>query len=299
MLVSDVTVVNKPSVFTRKPSDLGTDRIYAFSVNFADRTTWYHHSVKKEAVVLGVGDGATTTFQFGVDGDAGAVLVDLSHGKITDENDVKNPDGHYRAMGGGYGDSVLFGLSGYVPLILVDGVERAEREFGEPSGGDYTIDYVDKTITFFDPPADQAQIVGTYYYVPTGAPCKVVATPPPGRKYVIDRVELQFTLDTVLTDTIVNNVYVGDYPLRRPTVIKTVQDAINWTNGAHPPIPAHGGPVRGIAQDVLVQRIDYLSGIPVLSSLGMRLMVHLAHSRPFEGTWATVVFYGFDEVEEA
>jgi len=307
-------ISNKPGVQMMRPDGLAHDRVYGFSINLCDKTTWRSDATKVEDEAVGTGDGATADFTFahGANANAAERILDLSHGKVSEEDDIPNWDGAYRAMGDGYkfpdpdtDPNCLAGpLSGFVPIVKVDGVEKIERPFGADSGGDYEIDYVTGTITFYQAPADGAAITATYYYVPEDGCACVVVVPAPGRKAIIDRVEVQASDDVELADTIVMNVYAGaappnGAPLRRPTYVKTMWDLINWAHGSYPQIEPHGGAApRGMgALKVNIHRVEYMSSVSLLSSQLMYMRVHLADGIEFPGTWSAIVIYGIDEAE--
>lgn len=302
-VTQDVNVTNNVlETEVRKPDGTYHDRVYGFSCNFCDKTTWIADAVKVTDEAIGTGDGVTTVFSLarGDAQNAGERIVDLSHGKVSDENDVKNPDGKYRTMGSGYTDDGP--LSGYVPIIELDGVEKTERSYAATSGGDYEIDYKNGTVTFYEAPADEVAITSPgYYYVPTDACACVMVMPSAGKKYLIDRIEIQATADAEFKDTIVNNVFTGTppdgTPMRRPTVIKNMYDLINWAHGSFAVIPAQGGTTRGIPENIHIHRVEYITAIPLLNSYSMYLRIYLENGVEFGGTWATVVIYGMDEDE--
>jgi len=322
-----IKVVNSPQVQLRKPDGLLHDRVYGFSVNFCDRSTWFHDA-QKEVETFNPGNGATT-IQLGHGTSAGnpdsvnEAIIDLSHGKVGDENDIANPDGAYRAMGNGYivpsqsDPFAIWGppyadavgdLSGYVPVITVDGIEQTERSYGESSGGDYEIDYITGVVTFYNAFAGSETVEITYYWVDSTAEAKIIIEPPSGKKYVIDKVEVQTTDDSALSTDVINNVYVDSatfglpsgtmLPSRRPTVIKNQTDVHNWAHVTHPIAPPQGsGNPRGVDQTIRIHEVKYLSEVPLLSSMGAYMKVNLRKPLPFPGTWATVVVYGITDDE--
>lgn len=301
--ISDVEIINSPSVQLRRPNGLSHDRVYGFSIDFCDKSTWYHDAIKVTDENLTLGDGILTDFALahGDDAVTGERIVDLSHGKVSDENDIL-PEGEtlYRDMGSGY--SATGALSAYVPVIKLDGVEQTERPYGAASGGDYTINYTTGVVTFFTAPGSGVQPTATYWYVPTSGNARVRVVPPVGKRYMIERVEIQASSDVSFEDTIIMNVYAGAAPpngvaVRRPTVVKGVRDLINWAHGSFEQIPAQGGATRGIANPVNLHRVEYLTEIPILSSQLMYLEVNLESGTEFTGEWSSVVIYGITEDE--
>jgi hypothetical protein len=309
--VSDGSVIvqNKPSVVVRKPSGLTFERVYGFSVNFCDKTTWYHDATKISDEAVGTGDGVATAFQLD-HGTASASpdaaderIVDLSHGKVSDENDIL-PSGEtlYRDMGSGY--SATGSLSAYVPVVKLDGVEQVERSYGSATGGDYTINYAAGTINFFSAPGNGVAVVCTYWYVPKAGVPYIRLVAPTNKQYSILRVEVQSTTDVELDGSIIMNVYAGAAPpngvaVRRPTIVKNIHDLINWAYGSFDQIPAQGGATRGLGLPVNIHRVEYISEVPLLSSQLMYMQVHTDPNTEFTGTWASVVIYGMEEDEPA
>lgn len=309
---TDVQISNTPSVHVRKPSGLENGRVYGFSVNFCDKTTWYHEAVEITNEAVGTGDGTTTAFPLarGSSNDPDERVLDLSHGKVSDENRLANPRGEYRGFGNGYvlptqGDpfASTAPLSGYVPIVYVDGVEQTEQGFAE-TGGDYTIDYSVGTINFETAPANSAAITATYWYVPASAKAYTLVQASAGKRYMIDRVEIQSSPDACFNSDLVMNVYAGAawpnaFPVDRPTVIKKVHDIVNWAYGARAQIPAQGGNTnpRRLDHAVNIHQVRYTSEIPLLSSQAMYMQVNTANNKEFEGAWATVVIYGIEEAE--
>lgn len=300
-----VNIANSPDVHVRKPSGLNAGRVYGFSVNFCDKTTWYHNSTKVTDEAVGTGDGAQTVFALdhGTDAVADEAIVCLSHGKLSEENNLANPDGDFREMGNGYGTTYAAKLSGYVPVIKIDGVEQSERAYGETTGGDYEINYTTGALTFYTAPANTLAITATYYYVPANeGPC-VLVVPGAGKRYMIDRVEIQSSPDAAPKCDIIMGVYAGAAPpsgtlVERPTVIKNIYDIVNWAYGSRPQVETHAGAeARGLNHLINIHQVRYASEIPLLSSSLMYMQVHLDQAVPFAGTWATIVIYGIEEDE--
>lgn len=286
-----VEITNAPSVQIRKPSGLIASRVYGFSVNFCDRTTWFHDAVEVPDEIVDIGDGVKTVFTL-----ANNNVIDLSHGKVSDENDIANPAGSFRKMGSGYGTTYDENLSGYVPIVKLVGVEQVERGYGETTGGDYTFNYATGTITFFSAPTGAIEC--TYYYAPLDKGPKVVVQATPGTKFMISRMEVQASPDACPMSDILICVWAGPNLLARPTVIKNYHDIVSWARGGYPPIPAQGAAeTRALPHEVNIHQIRYSSEIPLLSSAAMKIETTLSKPEPFAGTWATIVLYGVAEPE--
>lgn len=316
-------VTNRVTTEVRKPDGLKHDRVYGFSVNFCDRTTWYHDAV--EATDNFVATAAQTAFQLShgtasASGDAAnEAIIDLSHGKVGDENDIVPAGGFWRAMGNGRispSPTDPFGLwgpnpgnlSGYVPIVTVNGTEQTERAYGESTGGDYEINYPAGTVTFFNGLTAGDAVAVTYFWVDSTCEGKLEIIPPAGKNYLIEKVEIQTTADVVIKGDMVSNVYVDSAvfgltpgtPMqsRRPTILKNFKDVHNWAHLVHPEGNAQAvSDPRGLPSPVRVHEVRYLSEIPLLNSMGAKMHIGITGNIPFDGTWASVVVYGITDDE--
>jgi hypothetical protein len=257
------------------------ERSYAFSINLCDKTTWYAQATRVTAETLGTGDGSTTTFGF-----SHTNIIDLSHGKVTDEDWIF--------------PSSQQGGSTFVPQVKLNGTLKTEREFAETSGGDYTIDYTNGVVTFFTPPANGVTVSADYFYA--NGSLHIVA-PPAGKKFTLVRVELQMTEDVIIQDAIETAIYVynpADLPNRieytpSHTKLKKLYDWINWSQGSYPPVPALGGATRGFTQAIYQFPLPFPVSIPLSAHIGAELHFWLSHDRPYSGTQCTFTYYGVVE----
>lgn len=258
---------------------IGT-RAWIFSHDFCDKTTWYGESVQVVDEAVGTGDGTTVNFNF-----ANQYLIDLSHGKVTDEDYI---------------------VDTYAPVVKINGVTQTEVPYGETSG-DFTIDYEAGTITFAVAPATSAAITATYNYSPPNAASTLYIRPSPGNKLTITVAEVQFSKDFVMNDNIISSIWSYNPELGAPPAkfeypgtrakYKRLYDFINYTLGSYPIIPAMGGPDRGFSQDIIQLRYDYQSAFTLNSSYGAELRVWMEHNRVCDGQCATIAFYGYEEPE--
>jgi len=256
---------------------IGT-RAWIFSHNFCDKTTWCGDSVRVTDEAIGTGNGATTVFNF----DNGYV-IDLSNGKITEED-------------------YLF--ANYGCTVSVDGVVLTETLFED--AGDYTINYVNGVITFTVAPANGLAITSTYSYSPPNAGSTMYVRPNPGKKLIITFGEAQFGQNMVLTDNLVSAAFTYnpglgappqkfEYPGTRARYKKFI-DFVNYTLGAFPIIPAlDSGGLRGLSQPCIQLRFDYQSAMVLRSDYGTELRLWTEHHRPYNGDYAQVSFYGYEE----
>jgi len=277
-----VEVKNIPDVRAQKPSG---SRAYIFSVDFCKRETWYVDSIKITNENVGTGDGNTTQFNLGhgTNINANEAIVDLNHFKITDEHMIAPPTGS---------------AGGYVPVVKIDDVLKTEREAFE-TGGDYEINYTSGQITFYTAPANGLAITCTYYYVPTTAGPKIQFGPPTGKKWSIEVAEAQFAKDINLNDTIIGNVFVKgtNYPVSTETRLGHIGNILDYTYGSLPTIPAFGGTTRGLSQDILILRWDYMTPIILYASYNLEMRVWTKHQRPLIGERATITYYAIETPE--
>lgn len=269
------------AVETQKPDPSRFSRIYSFSVNICDPTTWYVDSeyVDSELVASATGQ---TEFQTIHGSGHGCAIIDLQHGKITEENLLVAPTGSY------------------IPVVTVSGVVKTERECYEDSGGDYEIDYCAGKITFFEP--QYGDVRASYFHTPSGLGPIFSVKPPTGKKWIIDAAELQVSVDFKMTDTIVQNVYLT-HPLYGR--IKAVSDVeykhfvnfLDFTYGSYPVIPVIGNGPRSMTKDTVIMRWEYLTPLELLSSLEMELRSWSKHGRGFDGERFALTVYGLEADE--
>lgn len=281
--IGKIEISNKPEVVSRKPP--GT-RAYVFSVDFADRRTWYADAVKITDEAVGAGDGVTTVFTLdhGTNAVANEAILDMTRGRITDD--------HLFAPSGGV-------MGDYKPVVKVNGVVQTMREPYESSGGDYDLDFTTGQLTFFSAPANGLAITATYYYVPASAGPKMVGSPPVGKKWTIDRAEAQisadFATDDWFTDTIVMNVFHKALGIADPANevrYYNYGNLLDYSAGSFVEYPTCTG-ARGLNKPTRIFRWEYLTPIELTSDYELRAWT--AHGRPLGALRATVVMYALEE----
>ena len=269
------------AVETQKPDPARFSRIYSFSVNICDPTTWYVDSEYVDNKLVASATGQTE-FQTIHGSGNGCALIDLQHGKITEENLLVAPTGSY------------------IPVITVSGIVKTERECYENSGGDYEIDYRAGKIIFFEP--QYGEVRGSYFHAPSGLGPIFSVKPPAGKKWIIDAAELQASVDFSMTDTIVQNVFLTHPIYGR---IKAVSDVeykhfatfLDFTYGSYPIIPVIGSGPRAMTKDTIIMRWEYLTPLELLSSLEMELRSWAKHGRCFGGERFALTVYGLETDE--
>ena len=275
------SVANQPlsaqtSLVCNKPIDIGT-KAWIFTPNLCDKTTWFAESVRITNEAVGTGDGSTTVFNL-----AHANVIDLTHGKISDEDFITGT---------------------YSLIVKVDGVEKTQKIFNNTY--DFELNYATGRITFVTAPANLKAIVATYSYSPTDAGSTIYITPPTNKTFVLNQAECQFAANLELTTNLNIAIFTYNPGLGAPpnkyeypgsrTIFKTFADFVNYSRGSFPIIPSIGGSSRGSAQNIIQLRFDYLSPIVLDSAYGAEIRIWLDNDIPYTGEKACVTFYGVIE----
>lgn len=263
------------------------------SHDWADKTTWYSGSTRVVDKLLTRTGGALNELTGAVSGavfSAGdSNLIDTYHGKITGEDYLLDASNN-----------------SYRIEVRVNGMVVPEVD-PHTGSGSYTVDYVAGVLTFTVNVLATDEVRATYHKA--GSSSYVIA-PSAGKALMVDTVEVQFSTDLVMNDTVLFEVYglvdafaphlvTGEIlpsgtkiPLGNPFAYKTIQDFMNDAFRAYPSYPALGGPGwRGSHTPSVVFDWDYLAAIVLESSKGMEIRVRLEHETPFEGSVATATFY--------
>lgn len=258
------------------------DQVIVATHNFCDPTTWYGESERVSNEVLSLVEGESLIYE-----SSNAYWVDLTHGKLLDEDDVIY-------------NSLMSGSHGYSVVIRDNNTILVERPSFAPDwseGGDYWIEYA-------GPNANKARI--HFKTEPTGP---VEATynkavgsgwylsPSSLKQLDIEDVEAQFTTDVDMKDTLVFAAVVPDpahpgqfltFPTRR---YKTMLQIVDEARGAYPVVPSVGGLSRGIQNPIYGFPFKYTTVRAIKYSQFVRLCVRLQHDRPFTGERVTATFY--------
>jgi len=227
-------------------------------------------------------------------------VIDVYHGKLWEEEQLLPTHRSVIEVNEG---------SGWVQKTEVDPHTLA---------GEYTMDYAAGTVTF-DPAVSVTASVRASYYAATSS--VYTLAPAPGKMLLIKSAEVQFAADTLMTDTVIFELYgytaafaphlvddvspnyVTSFPSTfklplKQTVYKTMSQFFDESNGAYPVVPAiSAGNWRGMSQAVVVFPWDYAAAIPLSSAAGMEIRIYLEHDDPFEGTYATATLYCLSEDE--
>ncbi len=289
-LTADKTTADGKRIVSIWPTE--GSRKTVITANWADKTTWYYSATHTSD------DVATPTVSGTIYQLSSDWIIDTAHGKITGEDALSHPGG----------SPLRVTVSG-----TVSGTENNYTEVDPHNGvGDFTLDYATGELTFSPPLADDTVVMSSY--------CKAgsslfVFGPSAGKFLKIKDVEVQFSSNLVITDTVTFEAYGyvdvfapqylqsngGPYPpgTKIPlskTVYKTMMDYVNEANGALPVITKLGGNGwRGMPDDVVIFPWNYQAMTTLSSEAGMEIRINLEHDTPFEGDVATVTFYCLSE----
>lgn len=287
---SPKTSDGKQLVASTKPD---RPKLTFISHNFCDRSTWYGQSTKvEEEVAVDSGNHQDYTVDNGP-------LIDTYHGKITFEDLLKNGEG-----------------GSYRPVVTVDDVVKTEQDPHYGSGGDYTIDYTNKTVHFLEALQGTEVVKVTYYYSGVAGPGEApkstfIIYPIPGKFLILDRVEVQFSKDIELNDSFMFQAYaLVDFvapemmgppwnipsgtkiPIPDPLIYKTLQDLQNDSNGSWVSYPPIGTNWRALAYETLMFRWDYEVGSTILDPrIGAEIRVWMQHDEPCGGHIGVATIY--------
>ena len=262
----------------------GTEVIYA-THNYCDPTTWFGDSVRVEdEAATDDGDGLSWSL-------AHSVVIDLTHGKIFDEDayildqQTDNPGSPH----------------GYAVAVTVNGVLKTQRAAFAPSGGDYTVAYGDGKIVFAASQTGNTVLVS--YSYENGSTFYIV--PDAGTNIDIEKAKSAWSNNFVMNDTVEFQVWgyaaVFAPQLGLPegtkipiqvTAYKTLAQLTAEASAFGPfAIPATGGTMRGLAQPQHIVEFRYGTIRRLLSAYGIELRVKLENDTPMGGDFTTATFY--------
>lgn len=275
-----------PLLTTRKPD---APKVTLITPNWCDPTTWYPSSAYVEdEVAEDSGDHQTYNLDH-------QNVIDTYHGKITFEDYLKDSEGR-----------------SYRVVVKVDDVEKTEQDPHAGSSGDYTVDYAAGTVTFLSALTGTEVVTVTYHYANGST---FIVAPTAGKMLLVEKVEVQFSADIVMNDTVVFQPYGlvdvfapelmpgvpsgTKIPLGDPLKYKTLPDLLNDSNHAYPAYPALGGSNwRSLSQAAYIFSWDYDVGATLLfASYGMEIRISLEHDSPNGGAFATAALYCTSENE--
>jgi hypothetical protein len=285
-----------PLVQTTWREGTATDFI---TFNWCNKSTWYTDSVRvTDEALTDSGDGLTWN-------SANVDWICVTHGHIPQEHRLADDYGH---------------------IIKVDSVEMTEHSrdaielfdvSADPADldGDFMIDHQTGDVTF--KVSQTGKTVEATYSHAQGS--SFFVTPDEGKTLRLTAVEVQFSDDVVLTDSVrfdiegyihafVPGVTVDDVspnyttsfptgfrvPLGSPRIYKTMMDFIAEAQRAYPIIPVLGGSGwRGLPSPVYVMRWPYQEDATrdLVADMGMRIKISLSNNVPYGGSVAVATLY--------
>lgn len=274
--VYDMVVTSEPRV--------GTEVIYG-THNFSDKTTWFGQSIR----VVGeeaTDDGAGTTWSLVHD-----FVIDLTHGKIFDENQYVLDQQTENS-----GDP-----HGYAVVVKVNDVTKTMRAPFATSGGDYEVNYIAGKIVFFASQAGNTVTVD-YSYADGSA---FIIKPDPDHNIDIEKAKAAWSDNFVMNDSVLFEVWGSaavfapllELPLGTKIPIQTTEyktltqltaEASEYVPFA---IPATGGSPRGLSYPQHIIEFRYGTIRRLLSAAGIELHIRLANNTPMGGEYTTATFY--------
>lgn len=248
-----------------------------YSPNWCEPTTWYPASTRVVQEQL-TNEGANVTYVIPNWTDK-MHIVDTYHGKITKEDYLKDADGH-----------------SYRVDVTVNDVSKTEQDPHVGTGGDFIVNYDMGRVTFLSSLQGSDVVKMTYHKVDRtagdGSASLWKVSPSPGKALEIVKVEVQFSADIDIKDSVVFQPRAGGYPYGDALIYKTMWDFYNSANGCFPELPALGGTGwRGVLHKVYSFPWMYQSVTRLDSSVLGEIDIYLQHDEPLGGENATATFY--------
>lgn len=221
------------------------------SIDFTDKTTWFQGSIRVTGETLPLKSGEASTYEM-----AHQFIIDLTHGKLTDEDAV---------------------AANYLPKIYVDSVEVT-------SG--FTINYNAGLVVFSSVQA--GVVTADYSYASVGV---YILAPESGKKLILRKAEVQFSKDVLMTEISFEIWGYNPYDLPNKVMYqskayKNEKDVINIANLGYS-VPAFGN----LAHETIVFPFNYVVPIILKSSQGLELRLYSKDNAAFVGSYSTVTFY--------
>lgn len=239
-------------------------RLIVTTHNLCDRTTWYQDSVRvADETMTRVDDRVFSSLHEG--------WIDLSHGKVSDENEV---------------------AASHLPIVMVDGVVMVEdAPFGDGGDGDFSIDYALGRVSFHSDVPPGSVVTASYSHSRSSV---FTVAPTDGRMLRMVETECQLSTDLIMMDDLWYGIYVtlpgiGERVVKEKRY-KRIVDFLNDATGSYPVIPAMGGAKRGTVESVVFPW-SLKSRTDLFHRAGMSLKVRMANDIPCGGSFATVSFY--------
>jgi len=256
------------------------------SHDWTDKTTWYGDSVRVVDEVATSVDYITYTL-------AHQNIIDIYHGKLVNEDVLKDAS-----------------ANSYRVVVKVNSVTKIEKDPHydiKPNPAyvwHYQVDYDAGEIIFQNALIDTDVVEVTYHYATTST---FYVRPPSTKTLEIDYVEVQFSDDIAIYDTITFEPwgYAGVFapqlgypfatmiPLGSNFVYKGIRDYLSDSTHAYPNYGNLSSATgwRGLSNTVTVFSWNYVRATQLISEYGMEIRIKLQHEEPFGGSFCTVSFY--------
>lgn len=261
-------------------------KLTLISPDWGDKTTWYYKSRKITNYTL-TNITSDELKQQGIhkNYEGYGTWVDNFHGKYSNEEVGTNDLGEFPRL-----------------KVFVNGIQKQEVD-PHTNIGDFLVDYKNARITFNQSLAEN-DVVSVNAWLVGSSVWSII--PNYKTKIVIDVVEVQFSDDIRIKDTIIFQVWVynpyslpNKMPYGQPTKYKTMRDFINESNRSYPLVyksTAQNLGWRDLSRNLQIFVWDYQSAMEIPASVGAEIRVFLEHNEPYEGS-ATATFYCrvFDE----
>lgn len=162
---------------------VGNEVVYT-THNFCDPCTWFSESIRIENEQLSTSDNLSYSSPGGR-----INWIDMVSGRLQDddglveEQKLLNPSNPH----------------GYQVIVKVNNITKTPREPFESSGGDYSINFEDGIITFFNALSNLDVVKCSYSYASTSG---FYLKPLPNKDLYIEGAESDFSIDVVMTDGI-------------------------------------------------------------------------------------------------
>jgi len=258
-----VHLADETNVGTRLPSYSRCDK---FSPNLCDPTSWWYSATEVVGGTLTRQSSTVYTFSH-------TNIIDLNHGKISDEDELFED----------------FGL-----VVYVNSVEKTiDTPFTAGGDADYSVNYATGTVTFNSAVSESDSVTADYHYE-NGSLFKIL--PATDKVLTIIGAECQLSSNVVLNDTTIYEIWGrpyagGTFMKLKEKKYKHAIDFLNESNGAYPAVPAFGGTYRGTQQSTLIFPWNYKVRSDLPEALDFEIRVYLENDTAHTGEFGTVTFY--------
>ena len=262
----------------------GSKSVSLCSHDWGDRTAWYQKSVQVvDEVLTDTGDGRTFT-------SSNPWWINIYNDRLTfTHKQIPRRDGSF----GKHDD--------WKTIVKVNDVIQT---------GGYVVNFIDGKVVFADSQSGKT-IKVTYWHNNIANHSEFLIVPPPGKKYVVEHVEMQFSNNTTFSDCFRFEIWAGAMTGNPKAVnvaayggfiepyyeagygqfradYRCARDLINAANQGQGTIPAIGE----LTQEVCVMPFNYIQAFTLDSAAGALFRCCLINDTAFINTEiATATFY--------